>query len=229
MMSGSSWSKLPYEFVDALPIISSLAEMKVVTYVIRHTWGIRDAENIGISHVSKDEFMAGRHDANGKVLDYGVGMSPMSVHSGLKSAIEHGFLVKYVDNQDGGRISCYYRLRYRGDVGDVIYAVDPSTKDRGVWAKIDKEILRDVYARFDGRCAYCLSELSEWHYDHIYPKSRGGPDEFGNLALSCPKCNQSKHDKTPDEWGRPVIFRDQSGESVEYQGWRKYSPSEVLS
>lgn len=30
--------------------------------------------------------------------------------------------------------------------------------------------------------------------DHIYPKSKGGPDDLSNLQLMCIKCNQAKKD-----------------------------------
>lgn len=48
-------------------------------------------------------------------------------------------------------------------------------------------------------CAYCsCKENLQW--EHIIPRSRGGPDTIDNMVLCCPKCNQSKSDKDPYEW-----------------------------
>ncbi|MFY3739824.1 MAG: hypothetical protein HMLIMOIP_000243 [Candidatus Nitrosomirales archaeon] len=48
-------------------------------------------------------------------------------------------------------------------------------------------------------CAYCnCKEKLQW--EHIIPKSRGGPDNIDNMVLSCQKCNGSKSDKDPYEW-----------------------------
>ena len=35
--------------------------------------------------------------------------------------------------------------------------------------------------------------------DHVIPKSRGGGNEWTNLATSCFKCNLRKGNRTPDE------------------------------
>ncbi len=48
-------------------------------------------------------------------------------------------------------------------------------------------------------CAYCnCHEDLEW--EHIIPKSRGGPESIDNMVLCCKKCNCSKSDKDPFEW-----------------------------
>lgn len=49
------------------------------------------------------------------------------------------------------------------------------------------------------KCAYCGS-AEALHWEHIIPKSRGGPDSIDNMVQSCPKCNLSKSDKDPFEW-----------------------------
>ena len=50
------------------------------------------------------------------------------------------------------------------------------------------------------KCAYCGCCDSELHWEHIIPKSRGGPDTIDNMVKSCPKCNQKKSNKDPFEW-----------------------------
>jgi hypothetical protein len=48
-------------------------------------------------------------------------------------------------------------------------------------------------------CAYCGSTGAH-HWDHIIPKSRGGPDTFDNQVPACPPCNLAKGAKDPFEW-----------------------------
>lgn len=51
------------------------------------------------------------------------------------------------------------------------------------------------------KCAYCGVQLgNKYHVDHIIPLSRGGSNDFDNLALACPRCNMSKGDKLISEW-----------------------------
>ncbi len=48
-------------------------------------------------------------------------------------------------------------------------------------------------------CAYCgASEDLQW--EHIIPRSSGGPDTIDNLVLACPDCNLSKGAKDLAEW-----------------------------
>ncbi|MDD3763386.1 MAG: HNH endonuclease signature motif containing protein [Nevskiales bacterium] len=56
-----------------------------------------------------------------------------------------------------------------------------------------------VFVRANGKCEYCDSDLIQdriaWdsvQFDHVIPKSKGGDDEEGNLALSCKVCNNAK-------------------------------------
>jgi len=50
-------------------------------------------------------------------------------------------------------------------------------------------------------CAYCGStEGLQW--EHIIPKSRGGPDTIDNLVRACRRCNLEKGDRDPYEWYR---------------------------
>ncbi len=48
-------------------------------------------------------------------------------------------------------------------------------------------------------CAYCgVSDDLQW--EHIIPRSAGGPDTIDNLVLACPECNLSKGTKDLIEW-----------------------------
>lgn len=58
----------------------------------------------------------------------------------------------------------------------------------------------DFIRRNGFRCHYCNRsggidtdpDGRAWHVDHMHPVSRGGPDEDGNLALACKRCNLTK-------------------------------------
>ncbi len=48
-------------------------------------------------------------------------------------------------------------------------------------------------------CAYC-GALNDLQWEHIIPRSAGGPDTIDNLVLACPECNLSKGVKDLIEW-----------------------------
>lgn len=63
------------------------------------------------------------------------------------------------------------------------------------------ELLRQAVFRRDGlTCQYCMRSTDRPHCDHVIPKSKGGPDEMGNLKTACAQCNQHKGARTPEEW-----------------------------
>lgn len=57
-----------------------------------------------------------------------------------------------------------------------------------------KKQIRDiVFKKYDGKCAYCGTELlKSWHVDHIHPRVSGGTDDLSNLNPSCKDCNNYK-------------------------------------
>lgn len=216
-----NWSKLPHRFIEALPSIETLGECKVILYVLRHTWGFQEYDDWEAKHITTDEFQHGRKRRDGTRIDNGIGMSAPSIYSGLEKAIAHGFIVKYVDNTDLGRVTHYYRLRMETDVDGVVYTAAPDSPGTSPWDSIDNATKQAVYNRFQGRCAYCEKKSRKWHYDHIVPLSRGGSHALDNLALACPQCNLSKNDRTPDEWGHPVIYYN-GDVKVLYRGWESF-------
>jgi hypothetical protein len=70
------------------------------------------------------------------------------------------------------------------------------------------EVKAMVWDKTDGRCWYCGKELdwyststgSRRHIEHLEPLSRGGVDDFDNLAVACVKCNARKHNRTVEEY-----------------------------
>lgn len=52
-----------------------------------------------------------------------------------------------------------------------------------------------------GLCAYCDTPLfGNHHVDHMTPLSRGGSNDWSNLAVTCPSCNLSKGTMTTEEF-----------------------------
>ncbi len=65
-----------------------------------------------------------------------------------------------------------------------------------------------LFRRDHCTCAYCGEKFreSELTREHIYPKSRGGRDDWMNLITACKPCNIRKANKTPEEAGMQLIF-----------------------
>lgn len=59
--------------------------------------------------------------------------------------------------------------------------------------------LRYLYKLYNKTCQYCFNKIQyhEANKDHIYPKSKGGPNCSTNLILSCKSCNSLKADTFP--------------------------------
>src|SRR5260370_484372 len=55
---------------------------------------------------------------------------------------------------------------------------------------------RQVQARTQGRCEYCLIHEADMYYphepDHVIAEKHGGPTSFENLPWACFHCNRSK-------------------------------------
>lgn len=103
-----NWSKLPHVFMNFLPQITSLSELKVVLYILRHTWGYQEFDNP--RRITVDEFMHGRKTKDGGRIDEGTGMTEPSIRDGLKRAEKHGFITIDVNDNDKARVEKSYQL-----------------------------------------------------------------------------------------------------------------------
>ncbi len=100
------FTKMPHELIQELHKIDSIAELKVILYVMRHTWGFQEFDQW--KRITFEEFMHGR---NG--LDNGTGLTKQSVIAGLEKAIDHGFLLCKTIDRDKARIKKFYKLKLR--------------------------------------------------------------------------------------------------------------------
>ncbi|MCB1278444.1 HNH endonuclease [Prosthecobacter sp.] len=62
--------------------------------------------------------------------------------------------------------------------------------------------LREYFGNHnDVKCIYCAEKTAK-RWDHLYPVSKGGDTSLGNLVPACDSCDDSKQDKTLDEWSQ---------------------------
>lgn len=104
-----NWFKLPNIWTDITSGMSSFAELKVVEYVLRHTWGFHEFGKM--KKITLDEFENGRKKSNGTRMDKGIGMRKQAIISGLRQAVKDGYLIEEVDKSDKGRIRKFYGLK----------------------------------------------------------------------------------------------------------------------
>ena len=58
---------------------------------------------------------------------------------------------------------------------------------------ISKKLRQQVFDKYNGKCAYCGTELNKgWQVDHILPQYCGGGSHFENLNPCCIDCNSYK-------------------------------------
>lgn len=116
----SNYSKLPHDIIEQLPQIETLGEMKVILYILRHTWGFQEFGEDDYKRITLDEFMNGRKRKDGTRLDEGTGLARATVVEGLKRAEKHGFIVSDVDRRDAARVKISYRLRMACDSSGLV-------------------------------------------------------------------------------------------------------------
>ena len=67
----------------------------------------------------------------------------------------------------------------------------------------------NILVRDEFVCQYCGKKFpaSELTLDHVFPKSRLGPDIWENIVACCKECNQKKADRTPKEARMKLLRR----------------------
>ena len=126
----ANFFRLPNEWTDITARITSLAELKLVEYVLKHTWGYSEFDLV--KKITTDEFMSGRKKKNGERIDQGTGLSKPSVIEGLNSAVKHGLLEVEIDDSDKARIKKYYKLKMRTPIEE------PEPDEHGAQADVKK-------------------------------------------------------------------------------------------
>ncbi|MGY3482299.1 hypothetical protein ACVW1C_000182 [Bradyrhizobium sp. USDA 4011] len=65
---------------------------------------------------------------------------------------------------------------------------------------IPAAVRREVVLRDGWICQYCYATDGRFHFDHVFPRSRGGADTAANIKIACETCNLRKGARTPEEW-----------------------------
>lgn len=76
-----------------------------------------------------------------------------------------------------------------------------------------------LYSIKGKNCWYCgvsLDGVSEFEFDHFFPKSRGGENDLRNLVPCCPKCNHVKGSKTLEEFRKYLELKNKISRHVFY-------------
>lgn len=81
---------------------------------------------------------------------------------------------------------------------------------------ISKSKKAKVYAKTEGRCAYCGTGLSAEMFavDHVHPRVFGGNNAIENLMPSCNPCNTSKGSKSIESYRLYAAARAVTGGPV---------------
>ena len=130
----NKWTKLPHTLIERLPLVETVGELKVILYVLRHTWGFQEFDLP--KRITLDEFQHGRKRADGSRIDGGTGVSRCALNDGIRRAVAHGFLVQELEpHRDRGRQSHVYCLRMsntglRVSDSDTLSAADKHPDDQ---------------------------------------------------------------------------------------------------
>lgn len=107
----ANYYRMPNNWTDITAEINNIAELKVVEYILRHTWGYQE---YGIKkHITIDEFVRGRRRQDGTRMDKGTGLSERAVRYGLQNALKDQLIEEAVDDSDRARVKKYYSLRMK--------------------------------------------------------------------------------------------------------------------
>ena len=122
---------VPDDVFDVLMPELTEAELRVLLYVIRRTFGFKkDSDSISLS-----QMVDGVKTRDGRVLDRGTGMSRRGVMKGCAGLLEKGIVqVERRLSEQGDNEINIYRLRFRSDTGvgnDVPYRREPSAPPVG--------------------------------------------------------------------------------------------------
>ncbi|MDP9358091.1 MAG: replication protein [Chloroflexota bacterium] len=119
-----NFTQVPDELFDVLMPQLSDAELRVLLYIIRRTFGFkRDTDAISLS-----QMVSGITTREGQVLDRGTGLSKATVARGLAGLREKGVIVaERRSSAQRGNEATTYRLRFRSGAKDTTEKSDQAT------------------------------------------------------------------------------------------------------
>lgn len=74
----------------------------------------------------------------------------------------------------------------------------------------------NIFLRDQWTCQYCgiRNRTSELNWDHVIPRSRGGPTSWENIVTACYPCNTRKADRLPEEADMRLLSKPQKPKNV---------------
>jgi hypothetical protein len=102
----SNYSRVPNALIDFLPLLSG-ADVKVLLYIIRHTWGYGDE----LKRITINDFVDGRQRKNGESIDRGAGVTRPTLLKSLNRLTELGLIVTFKDDSDLARKKRFYAVK----------------------------------------------------------------------------------------------------------------------
>ena len=183
----ANFTRIPNDFLEAMSIINTLGEMKVVYYILRHTWGFQDDSK----RITLDEFRHGRKRKDGSRLDSGTGLAKSTIIDGLLRAEEHGFIEVHIDTKDAARIKKTYSLRLKDnlDVGKSYTQVQKSDS-RGT--EIRQRSEKETPERPSQKVAATPPVLENDYHKKIYFRDKAvhrlGTVRDGPWEVECESC-----------------------------------------
>jgi 5-methylcytosine-specific restriction endonuclease McrA len=201
-MPEAGHTRMPNNFFEAVAQINNMAELKVVLYVARHTWGFQEFDEH--KRIATDEFVHGRKLKNRERMDSGTGLGLTSTKEGIAKAIAHGFLECEMDYSDLARVQKSYRLKMKEDDQEQQPPEQPKQKNitrlvqlqtmpyaeylqSPEWKKKRAKALR--FAQF--KCQLC-NESNNLNVHHRSYERRGN-EPLGDLIVLCKDCHSIFH------------------------------------
>ncbi len=105
------FTRIPNDWFEVCACIDNLAELKVVLYVIRHTWGFLEYDEP--KKITIEEFAHGRKKRDRTTMDSGTGLGITAIKDGVRKAVEHGYLITIKSQGEPGWPKKYYVLRMK--------------------------------------------------------------------------------------------------------------------
>jgi hypothetical protein len=110
--SAPNYTQVPDEFFDDLMVDLSEAELRVLLYLMRRTFGFKKHADA----ISLKQIINGIQTRDGRVIDRGAGLSHTSVKRGIKGLVERGVIrVEKVRSEDGDYETNIYAIVFKGE------------------------------------------------------------------------------------------------------------------
>jgi len=100
----SNFTPIPNLFLDEVLSTLKEAELKVLLYIFRRTYGWQKEGDC----ISLSQFENGIVTRKGKRLDYGTGLARSTVNEALKSIVKKGYILRFIPGKGSQRRSHFF-------------------------------------------------------------------------------------------------------------------------